>query len=113
MCSPGPTTGSVGAWASARECLAARRLRQGPLGRSRRASRRARPRLDGDIGHVEGLVIEPLDHHVTHVLLQEGHFWGRKEVAIPIGAVTGIDDGIRLSLTKREVQDLPPVGVQR
>ena len=25
--------------------------------------------------------------HVTHVLLQEGHLWGRKDVAIPIGAV--------------------------
>jgi hypothetical protein len=27
--------------------------------------------------------------HVTHVLLQEGHLWGRKEVAIPITAVAG------------------------
>jgi sporulation protein YlmC with PRC-barrel domain len=66
---------------------------------------------DGDIGRVQGLVIDPGDHHVTHVLLQEGHLWGRKEVAIPIGAVTGIDDGIRLSITKQEVQDLPPVDV--
>jgi sporulation protein YlmC with PRC-barrel domain len=65
---------------------------------------------DGHIGHVRGLVIEPQHHHVTHFLLQEGHLWGRKEVAIPIGAVTGIDeDGIQLSVTKREVEDLPPV----
>jgi hypothetical protein len=65
---------------------------------------------DGHIGHVQGLVIEPLHHHVTHFLLQEGHLWGRKEVAIPIRAVTGIDeDGIQLSLTKQEVEDLPPV----
>ena len=66
---------------------------------------------DGDIGQVEGLVIDPRNHHVTHVLLQEGHLWGRKEVAIPISAVTGVDDGIRLSITKHEVQDLPPVDV--
>ena len=39
------------------------------------------------IGKVEGLVIEPTHGHVTHVLLQEGHLWGRKEVAIPIGSV--------------------------
>jgi hypothetical protein len=45
------------------------------------------------------------------VLLQEGHLWGRKEVAIPIGAVIGVDEGIRLNLTKEEVQDLPPVDV--
>ena len=44
---------------------------------------------DGHIGKVQGLVIDPNSHHVTHVLLQEGHLWGRKEVAIPIGAVTG------------------------
>jgi hypothetical protein len=50
---------------------------------------------------------------VTHVLLQEGHLWGRKEVAIPIRAVTGIDDGIRLTLTMPQVQDLPPVDIHR
>jgi sporulation protein YlmC with PRC-barrel domain len=66
---------------------------------------------DGDIGRVQGLIIDARNHHVTHVLLQEGHLWGRKEVAIPIGAVTGIDDGIRLTLTKQEVQDLPAVDV--
>jgi hypothetical protein len=67
---------------------------------------------DGAIGHVEGLVIDPRNHHVTHVLLQEGHLWGRKEVAIPIGAVTGTDDGIRLSLSRRQVAELPPVDVE-
>ncbi len=66
---------------------------------------------DGDIGQVQGLVIDPRDHHVTHVLLQEGHLWGRKEVAIPISAVAGVDDGIRLNITKQEVQDLPPVDI--
>ncbi len=66
---------------------------------------------DGAIGMVQGLVIEPGSHHVTHVLLQEGHLWGKKEVAIPISAVTGVDDGIRLSLSKQQVQDLPPVDI--
>ncbi len=32
---------------------------------------------DGIIGRVQGLVIDPNDHHVTHVLLEEGHLWGR------------------------------------
>jgi len=66
---------------------------------------------DGDIGRVQGLIIDARNHHVTHVLLQEGHLWGRKEVAIPIGAVTGVGDQIRLSITKQEVQDLPPVNL--
>jgi sporulation protein YlmC with PRC-barrel domain len=67
---------------------------------------------DGDIGQVQGLVVEPGGHHVTHVLLQEGHMRGRKEVAIPIGAVTKIGTLlIHLSLTKHQVKDLPPVDI--
>ncbi len=64
---------------------------------------------DGEIGHVAGLVIDPADHHVTHVLLDEGHLWGAKRVAIPIGVVTKVDVGVRVTLTKDEVKDLPPV----
>jgi sporulation protein YlmC with PRC-barrel domain len=66
---------------------------------------------DGDIGRVQGLVIDRGSRHVTHVLLQEGHLWGRKEVAIPISAVTSTSGGIRLRISKQEVQDLPPVDV--
>jgi sporulation protein YlmC with PRC-barrel domain len=66
---------------------------------------------DGEIGQVEGLVIDPRNRHVTHVLLQEGHLWGHKEVAIPISAVANVEDGIRLNITKREVEDLPPVDI--
>ncbi|MGA7989382.1 MAG: PRC-barrel domain-containing protein [Candidatus Dormiibacterota bacterium] len=68
---------------------------------------------DGDIGQVHGLAVDPRTHRATHVLLQEGHLFGRKEVAIPITAVVGIGDGIRLNLTKEEVQNLPPVDVDR
>jgi sporulation protein YlmC with PRC-barrel domain len=64
---------------------------------------------DGDIGRVQGLVIHPRSRHVTHFLLQEGHLWGKKEVAIPISAVASTRDGIQLTISKREVHDLPPV----
>ena len=64
---------------------------------------------DGHIGRVQGLVIHPGSRHVTHFLLQEGHLWGKKEVAIPISAVASTVDGIELTISKHEVQDLPPV----
>jgi len=64
--------------------------------------------LDGEIGQVEGFLVDPGDHRVTHVLLQEGHLWGRKEVAIPVSAVTGVENGIRLNMTKKQIEDLPP-----
>ncbi len=66
---------------------------------------------DGAIGRVQGLVIHPGDHCVTHVLLDEGHLWGQKRVAIPISAVKDAADGVRLNLSKDEVRDLPPVEV--
>ncbi len=64
--------------------------------------------LDGEIGRVEGFQVDPGDHRVTRVLLQEGHLWGRKEVTIPVSAVTKVENGIWLNLTKKQVEELPP-----
>ena len=66
---------------------------------------------DGDVGKVQGLVIDPSNHHVTHVLLQEGHLWGRKDVAIPIASVSRVagSSGITVSMTKDEIAELPAV----
>ena len=67
---------------------------------------------DGETGHVQGLLVEPGGHQVTHVLVQEGGTWGRKEVAVPIGAVADIGTLlIHLSLTKHQVKHLPSVDV--
>jgi sporulation protein YlmC with PRC-barrel domain len=68
---------------------------------------------DGTIGRVQGLVVDPGDHRVTHVLLDEGHLWGLKQVAIPIGSVTGVEDGVQLDLTKDQVRDLPAVDLEK
>jgi hypothetical protein len=48
---------------------------------------------------------------VTHVLLQEGHVWGRKRVAIPIDAVTRVASDLEVGLTKHQVHDLPSVDI--
>ena len=66
---------------------------------------------DEPVGRVQGLVVDPSDHGVTHILLDEGHLWGKKRVAIPIGAVKRVGAIIRLKLTKDEVRDLPAVDV--
>ena len=67
---------------------------------------------DGWIGAVQGLVIDPADHHVTHVILQEGHVWGRKQVAIPVGAADRAAGELRVDLTKDEIEALPPVSLR-
>ena len=66
--------------------------------------------VDGEIGRVHGFLVSPGDDRVTHVLLEEGHLWGHKEVAIPVSAVTGVDAGVRVNMTKDQVGDLPPIG---
>lgn len=68
--------------------------------------------VDGSIGRVQGLVVDPQSYRVTHVLLQEGHLWGTKQVAIPIQAVADVNDGIRLNLSRQAVAALPPVDVK-
>lgn len=66
---------------------------------------------DGVIGQIQGLVIDPGSHRVSHIVLKEGHLWGQKEVAIPISAVTQATDVIRLTISKQDVPDLPPVDI--
>jgi len=81
-----------------------------PLGEAEVERHESVHAVDGEIGRVEGFVVDPADHQVTHILLQEGHLWGRKEVAIPVSAVASLDAGVRLNITKKQVDDLPPLG---
>jgi len=66
---------------------------------------------DGDIGQVHALRIDPGSGQVTHVLVRGGHAWAHKDVAIPFSKVAGFDDGIRLSITRQQVRDLPPADI--
>jgi sporulation protein YlmC with PRC-barrel domain len=69
---------------------------------------------DGPIGEVEGLIVDSRNSHVTHVVLKEGHVFRHKDLAIPIVMVEAVDDkGIRLSVSRREVENLPPVDFHR
>jgi len=68
---------------------------------------------DGDIGQIDGLAVSSGDNQVTHVMLKEGHLWGRKQVAIPMDAIASVNNGVRLKIDKRTVQDLPPADMER
>ena len=64
------------------------------------------------VGHVDGLLVDLT--HVTHVVLEHGHFWGKREVAIPISDVAEVEsDNIVLTLTRDEVGKLSSVRVHR
>lgn len=80
-----------------------------PLGEVQIKRGRTVHATDGDIGKVRGLAVDTCDEQVTHVLLDEGHLWGKKTVAIPIGDVSSVADGIHIDLSKDEVRDLPEI----
>ena len=77
--------------------------------------RRSSAVFSGDqhhLGHVDGFVVQ--EDHITHLVLERGHLWGRPEVTIPIGAVDKVEnDAVSLKLSKDEVGDLPAVRVHR
>jgi hypothetical protein len=63
---------------------------------------------DGEAGHLRAVRIDPATGRVTQVLVRHGHAWDRADTAIPAEMVAGFgEDGIRLSITRRQVRDLP------
>ncbi|HEX3713905.1 MAG TPA: hypothetical protein VHV09_14020 [Trebonia sp.] len=63
---------------------------------------------DGDIGQLRALRLDPASRRVTDLLVRAGHWPARRDIAVPFSAVAGWDDGIRLSITRQQVHDLPP-----
>lgn len=67
---------------------------------------------DHHLGHVEAFVVE--GDEITHIVLERGHLWGKRDVTIPIGAVARVDtDAVTLSLSKDQVGALPATRVHR
>jgi sporulation protein YlmC with PRC-barrel domain len=65
------------------------------------------------VGDVDGFLVDG-DDGITHVVLERGHLWGRREVTVPIGAVTKVEsDTVTVALTKEEIGALPTHKVHR
>jgi sporulation protein YlmC with PRC-barrel domain len=64
------------------------------------------------LGHVEGFIVDA--DHITHLVLERGHLWGRRDVTIPITSVSTVEtDTVILDLTKDQVGALPATRVHR
>ncbi len=64
---------------------------------------------DGEIGKIRAVRVDAASGRVTDILLQEGHLWGKREIAIPWGSVTSLDGGVHLSLTSEAIKKLPAI----
>lgn len=70
---------------------------------------------DGYVGKVDEFVVNPQNGHITHLVMREGHLWGKKDVIIPLSAMTGDtnEDSVFLKLDKQQIESLPVFPVHR
>ena len=63
---------------------------------------------DGIMGHVESLVIDTEDHHITHVVVRTSHWPLRHEVAVPVAQIERFVSGcVMLRVGRRSISNLP------
>lgn len=69
---------------------------------------------DGYVGRVNEFVVNPENSHITHLVMREGHLWGKKDVIIPLSALGDThDDTVFLKLDKHQIEALPPLPLHR
>ncbi len=70
--------------------------------------------LDGLVGEVGELLIDPQTRQVSHFLLMKGHLWGKKEVAIAVSEIErGDEDTVYLKIDKAAIERLPSLPLNR
>ena len=69
---------------------------------------------DGHIGRLGEFVLDPESGQITHLVLLEGHMWGKQEVTLPVSAIDHVDENtLYLKLDKEAIESLPVIPVKR
>jgi hypothetical protein len=69
---------------------------------------------DGHVGIVSELVVDNDGEYVTHLVLQEGHLWAKKNITVPLSAIDRVEGGtVYLKLDKEAIKKLPSIPVKR
>lgn len=65
------------------------------------------------LGHVDGFIVDEQEQ-ISHLVLEHGHLWGKREITIPIDAIANIEtDHVTLGLSRDQVGELEAVPVHR
>lgn len=68
---------------------------------------------DGHVGQVDEFLVEQKAGRITHLILREGHLWGKKDISIPVNQIDRYEeDDIRLKIDKRQVEALPVIDLK-
>ena len=69
---------------------------------------------DGWVGQVDQLLVDPESGGITHLVLREGHLWGKKDLALPISAIDRVvGDTVYMKVDKQTIKSLPTIPVRR
>ena len=69
---------------------------------------------DGYVGKVDEFVVDAKNGHITHLVMREGHPWGKKDVIIPLSAMGKThDETMFLKLNTHQIESLPTFPVHR
>ena len=70
--------------------------------------------VDGHVGVVDEFLVDPANGHITHLVMREGHLWGKKDVTIPVSEIDRIEENtVYLELDKHSIEALPAIPVRR
>jgi len=66
--------------------------------------------IDGWVGYVDKFVVGPVSGNITHMILREGHQWGKKVVCIPVGQIERIEEKVvQLNIDKKAIGECPDI----
>jgi hypothetical protein len=69
---------------------------------------------DGPVGTVGEFVVDPRNGKITHLVMREGHLWGKKDVIVPLSVIGDTRKGtIFLKLDKHEIESLSTFPINR
>ena len=69
---------------------------------------------DGRVGRVDEFLVNPENEYITHLVMREGHLWGKKDICVPVSEIDHIDeDAVYLKLNKKEIEALPAIPIHR
>ena len=69
---------------------------------------------DGSVGRVSEFVVNRGNGQISHLILEEGPFWSKKDVAVPLAQIDRIEqDVVYLKLDKQAIAALPTIPLHR
>jgi sporulation protein YlmC with PRC-barrel domain len=69
---------------------------------------------DGFVGRVDEFIVEPTQEQISHLVMREGHLWGKKDIVIPAEQIDRIEDNtVYLKLDKKSIEGLPAIPIHK